>query len=125
MDLKKDSRVQQLMPENSNVVDHVIETDHQDFHSCQREKELARILCRHINKMSHNIGLGEASIELSTLQQSYEITGNGGTGTTTDDFVMLDNVYSTELTSIISGSQLNVQSSNMVRFFKFFRLFSY
>ncbi|XP_069143322.1 two-component response regulator ARR14-like [Solanum lycopersicum] len=113
MDLKKDSRVQQLMPENSNVVDHVIETDHQDFHSCQREKELARILCRHINKMSHNIGLGEASIELSTLQQSYEITGNGGTGTTTDDFVMLDNVYSTELTSIISGSQLNVQSSNM------------
>ncbi|WMV37223.1 hypothetical protein MTR67_030608 [Solanum verrucosum] len=111
------TRVQQLMIENSNFVDHAIEVDHQVSQFSQREKELARILCRHVNQKSHHIGFGEASVELSTLQESYESTRNGGTSTTVDGFAMLDNVYSiphsTELTPIISGSQLNVQSSNM------------
>uniref|UniRef100_M1E167 Uncharacterized protein n=1 Tax=Solanum tuberosum TaxID=4113 RepID=M1E167_SOLTU len=102
------TRVQQLMIENSNFVDHAIEVDHQVSQFSQREKELARILCRHINQKSHHIEFGETSVELSTLQESYESTRNGGTSTTVDDFAMLDNVYSiphsTELTPIISGS---------------------
>lgn len=35
-------RVQQFMPKKSNVVDHAIEVDHQDFQSIQKEKELAK-----------------------------------------------------------------------------------
>lgn len=89
----------------------------------KRRKNWQRILCRHVNQKPHHIGFGENSVELSSLQESYECTR-----TTKDGISMLDNVYSiphsSEVAPLISGSKLNVQSSNMI-YLLIFQIYSY